>query len=101
MISHKEAQELHECIGQGLNRTGDYLVALERALELASVMVSDTDPEGEVAKAQATVLQAAESWQSELSEYIIPASVAADDGAEYEPFKNELDEAIDLLRGSK
>ena len=47
MLSHKEAQELHECIGQGIERTGDYLVALDRALELASVLVSDSDPDNE------------------------------------------------------
>lgn len=44
MLNHDEAQELHECIGQAINRDGDWLVALERAQELAAILVSDTDP---------------------------------------------------------
>lgn len=100
MISHEQAQTLHQCIGQGIERDGDYLAALDTALELASVIVSDTDPEGEVAGALATVLQAAESWRDELDEHIIPASVAAQDGAEYGTGRDELDKAIELLCGT-
>lgn len=44
MLNHDEAQELHECIGQAISRDGDWLVALERAQELAAILVSDTDP---------------------------------------------------------
>lgn len=45
MLTHDEAQELHQCIGQGIARVGDYLEALDRALELAAILVSDTDPD--------------------------------------------------------
>lgn len=44
MISHNEAQEMHRIIGQSMV-SGD-TAELERALELASIIVSDTD-EGE------------------------------------------------------
>lgn len=50
MISHAEAQELHECIGTARDcgdtpmSTEEY-DALTRALELASIVVSDTDPD--------------------------------------------------------
>lgn len=47
VVSHTDAQELHQCIGQVMAQDGDWRVALERALELASVIVSDTDPENQ------------------------------------------------------
>jgi hypothetical protein len=99
VIGHNEAQELHQCIGQGLERQGDYLVALERAQELASVMVSDTDPEGEVAKALAAVLDAAVSWRDELSDYIIPsaAETCGDDAEGYKESYDKLGAALALL----
>lgn len=49
-------------------------------------------------QALSKVIEAAESWSNELSEYIIPASVAADDGADYQPGYNELTEALELLQ---
>jgi hypothetical protein len=42
MLSHTEAQELHQCIRQGIARDGAYLEALDRALELAAILVADT-----------------------------------------------------------
>ena len=60
MISHEQAQELHQCIGQGIERDGDYLVALDRALEIASVIVSDTtppEPTGEFTYKQETLAE--------------------------------------------
>lgn len=42
MINHREAQELHEIIGAAIE-TGD-LSELPRAREIASVIVSDTEP---------------------------------------------------------
>lgn len=42
MLSPKEAQELHECIGLATEQVGDWRVALERAQELAAILVSDT-----------------------------------------------------------
>lgn len=46
MISHNEAQELHRIIGQVLlTAEGQDMAELERALELASIIVSDTEPE--------------------------------------------------------
>jgi hypothetical protein len=47
MISYGEAQELHECIGLGVEQVGDWREALDRALEIASVIVSDLEPEAE------------------------------------------------------
>lgn len=47
MISYGEAQEMHECIGLGVERKGDYLEALDRALEIASIVVSDLAPDDE------------------------------------------------------
>lgn len=44
MLTHKDALELQECINQAINREGDYLVALEQALELVDTLVADTDP---------------------------------------------------------
>lgn len=44
MLSHSQAQELHECITQAAGQSGDHLVALERAQELAAIMVADTAP---------------------------------------------------------
>lgn len=43
MISYEEAQELHECIGLGIEGRGDWRYALDRALEIASVLVSDLE----------------------------------------------------------
>lgn len=43
MITYNEAQELHQSIGQTIE-SGD-ISGLERALELASVIVSDLEPE--------------------------------------------------------
>lgn len=53
MISHSEAQELHQRLGgliqtfedAGMVDKGDALPDLERARELAAVIVSDTEPE--------------------------------------------------------
>ena len=49
MLSHTEAQELHELIGAALTavRNGETAVIaeLERALELAALIVSDTSDE--------------------------------------------------------
>lgn len=45
MVSHKEAQELHEIIGAAIE-SGD-LSDLPRARAIASLIVSDTDPEDE------------------------------------------------------
>jgi hypothetical protein len=48
MLSHDEAQELHLIIGaviQDLDDEGFEEPELERALELAAILVSDTDPE--------------------------------------------------------
>ena len=42
MLSHEQAQELHEYIGQATEQAGDWRVALERAQELAAILVSDT-----------------------------------------------------------
>lgn len=61
MISHREAQELHECIGAAfeevndnwpasvlvgyLERARELAAYLERARELAAIVVSDTENE--------------------------------------------------------
>lgn len=50
-ISHEEAQEAHEIVGgvlasETLNE--DARDSLERALEILSIVVSDTDPEGDL-----------------------------------------------------
>lgn len=47
LISHDEAQSLHEAIGMAIEGVGDWRAALDQALAIASVIVSDTDAEGE------------------------------------------------------
>lgn len=110
MISYDEAQELHLLVGGPLEvarQDGAYpdevmvkAAELERAREIASVVVSDADPEGEVAKALRTVLGAAESWENELSEYIIPSATetCGDDAEGYQASYKALGEALELLR---
>jgi len=49
------------------------------------------------AEALSTVLEAAGNWLSELSQYIIPASQAADDGADYSEAYAKLEAALALL----
>jgi len=46
-INHEEAQELHLCIASAIEEAGDWRASLDRALEIASIIVSDTDPEQE------------------------------------------------------
>jgi hypothetical protein len=97
MINHSEAQELSQCIGQGIERDGDYMMALERAREIAGVLVSDTMNDRE-AKALAIVLEAAEKWRDELGQEIIPE--ADDNDAEgYQGEHDRIDAAITVLRG--
>jgi len=47
MISHAEANEMHLCIGLAMLGTIDSYsrTALDRALEIAAIVVNDTDPE--------------------------------------------------------
>lgn len=97
MINHSEAQELSQCIGQGIERDGDYMVALERAREIANVLVSDTMDDREL-KALAVVLDAAGKWQNELAEYVIPDAGDAD-AEGYQGEYNEIEDAINVLRG--
>ena len=48
-------------------------------------------------EALSVVIQAAENWLNELSEYIIPASEAAEDGCDYQTGYDEIEEAIKVL----
>lgn len=49
-------------------------------------------------EALGVVIDAAESWLNELSEYIIPASEAAEDGCDYQTSHDEIVEAVEVLR---
>lgn len=45
MLSHEEIQEMHLYIGAAIEEAGDWRAGLDRALELAAILVSDTDPD--------------------------------------------------------
>lgn len=53
------------------------------------------------AEALNVVIEAAENWLNELSEYIIPASEEYDDGCDYQTGYDRIEEAIKVLSKEK
>lgn len=72
MLKHDEAIELRNCIQQVQAETGDWRVALERALELAGMVVADTAPDPAAAVDYSPCIEGSITANGRRTEFLIP-----------------------------